>query len=168
MIATLVEAVEPCGPGRDSQISGTGRRPSLAPNVVVLVTGRSVMARSTRRDFLKTRLQPLRRFSGDKWLDVAMIRMNNKGVKMDSMDTRNTDKLGDVKEVVERVKQVHSQGIGVISMKLAGEGRFTQREERQAALKFAMNVAGVDAVTIGYKNTSEIDEAIGNMNLAFA
>jgi hypothetical protein len=145
MIATLVEAVEPCGPGRDSQISGTGRRPSLAPNVVVLVTGRSVMARSTRRDFLKTRLQPLRRFPGDKWLDVAMIRMNNKGVK-----------------------QVHSQGIGVISMKLAGEGRFTQREERQAALKFAMNVAGVDAVTIGYKNTSEIDEAIGNMNLAFA
>jgi hypothetical protein len=128
----------------------------------------AVMARSTRRDFLKTRLQPLRRFPGDKWLDVAMIRMNNKGVKMDSMDTRNTDKLGDVKEVVERVKQVHSQGIGVISMKLAGEGRFTQREERQAALKFAMNVAGVDAVTIGYKNTSEIDEAIGNMNLAFA
>jgi hypothetical protein len=105
----------------------------------------AVMARSTRRDFLKTRLQPLRRFSGDKWLDVAMIRMNNKGVK-----------------------QVHSQGIGVISMKLVGEGRFTQREERQAALKFAMNVAGVDAVTIGYKNTSEIDEAIGNMNLAFA
>jgi hypothetical protein len=53
-------------------------------------------------------------------------------------------------------------------MKLVGEGRFTQREERQAALKFAMNVAGVDAVTIGYKNTGEIDEAIENMNLAFS
>ena len=112
--------------------------------------------------------QPVRRFPGDKWLDVAMIRMNNKGVKMDSMDTRDTDKLGDVKEVVEHVKQVRSQGIGVISMKLVGEGRFTQREQRQAALKFAMNVAGVDAVTIGYKNTREIDEAIENMNLAFA
>jgi hypothetical protein len=113
-------------------------------------------------------LQPLRRFPGDKWLDVAMIRMNNKGVKMDSMDTHDSDRLGDVQEVVEHVKQVHGQGIGVISMKLVGEGRFTQREERQAALKFAMNVAGVDAVTIGYKNTGEIDEAIENMNLAFA
>lgn len=113
-------------------------------------------------------LQPLRRFPGDKWLDIAMIRMNNKGVKMDSMDTHDSDRLGDVKEVVEHVRQVHGQGIGVISMKLAGEGRFTQREERRAALKFAMSVAGVDAVTIGYKNTGEIDEAIENMNLAFA
>jgi len=113
-------------------------------------------------------LQPLRRFPGDKWLDVAMIRMNNKGVKMDSMDTHDSDRLGDVEEVVEHVKQVHGQGIRVISMKLVGEGRFTQREERQAALKFAMNVAGVDAVTIGYKNTGEIDEAIENMNLAFS
>ena len=97
-----------------------------------------------------------------------MIRMNNKGVKMDSMDTHDSDRLGDVEEVVEHVKQVHGQGIGVISMKPVGEGRFTKREERQAALKFAMNVAGVDAVTIGYKNTGEIDEAIENMNLAFS
>jgi len=28
--------------------------------------------------------------------------------------------------------------------------------------------AGVDAVTVGYKNTTEIDEAIENLNAAFA
>ncbi len=31
-------------------------------------------------------------------------------------------------------------------------------------MKFAMNLGCVDAVTIGFKNTSEIDEAIERMN----
>jgi hypothetical protein len=58
--------------------------------------------------------------------------------------------------------------MGVISMKLVGEGTFTQRADRQAAMKFAFRNAGVDCVTVGYKNTSEIDEAIDNLNLALA
>ena len=53
-------------------------------------------------------------------------------------------------------------------MKLVGEGKFTQREDRQAAMKFAFKNAGVDSVTVGYKNTAEIDEAIENLNLALA
>jgi aryl-alcohol dehydrogenase-like predicted oxidoreductase len=58
--------------------------------------------------------------------------------------------------------------MGVISMKLIGEGKFTSREDRQAAMKFAFKNAGVDCVTVGYKNTAEIDEAIENLNLALA
>jgi len=64
------------------------------------------------------------------------------------------------------VHKVRSQGAGIVSMKLVGEGKFTSRADRHAALKYAMNVAKVDAVTIGYKNTAEIDEAIENLNLA--
>jgi 1-deoxyxylulose-5-phosphate synthase len=56
----------------------------------------------------------------------------------------------------------------VISMKLVGEGAFTTREDRQASLRFAFRNAGVDSVTIGFKNTAEIDEAIENVNLALA
>jgi aryl-alcohol dehydrogenase-like predicted oxidoreductase len=66
------------------------------------------------------------------------------------------------------VKQVRKDGMGVISMKLVGEGTFTQRKDRQAAMKFAFRHAGVDCVTVGYKNTAEIDEAIENLNLALA
>ena len=73
-----------------------------------------------------------------------------------------------VNEVVEHVKQVHAQGMGVISMKLVGEGSFTTREDRQTALKFAFNTAGVDSVTIGYKSIAEVDEAIENLNMALA
>jgi len=112
-------------------------------------------------------LPALRRFPGNKWLDIAMIRMNHKGVRMDAEDY-NTAGLGNVDEVVSHVHQVRSDGMGVISMKLVGEGAFTTREDRQAAMKFAFKNAGVDSVTVGFKNTAEIDEAIENLNLALA
>jgi aryl-alcohol dehydrogenase-like predicted oxidoreductase len=110
-------------------------------------------------------LPALRKFPDNKWLEIAMIRMNHNGTKMDAEDY-NTQGLGSVPEVVQHTKKVHSQGMGVISMKLAGEGAFTKREDRQAAMKFAFQNAGVDSVTVGFKNTAEIDEAIENLNLA--
>src|SRR6058998_1602472 len=112
-------------------------------------------------------LPALRQVPGNKWLGVAMIRMNHKGKSMDAEDYA-TPGLGNVSEVVTHVKQVRQDGMGVISMKLAGEGTFTTREDRQAAMRFAFRNAGVDCVTVGYKNTAEIDEAIKNLNLALA
>ena len=110
-------------------------------------------------------LPALRQMPGNQFLQIAMIRMNHKGTKMDAEDY-NTAGPGNVPEVVTHTKTVHSQGMGVISMKLIGEGAFTNREDRQAAMKFAFNNAGVDSVTVGFKNTAEIDEAIENLNLA--
>lgn len=112
-------------------------------------------------------LPALRRFPGNKWLEVAMIRVNHNGTKMDA-EEYNTRGLGNVNEVVTHVKQVRKEGMGVISMKLVGEGAFTTREDRQLAMKHAFRNAGVDSVTVGYKNTAEIDEAIENLNLALA
>ncbi len=112
-------------------------------------------------------LPALRRFPQNKWLEIAMIRMNHNGTKMDAEDY-NTRGAGNVPEVVTHTRQVHSEGMGVISMKLIGEGAFTRREDRQAAMKFAFQNAGVDSVTVGFKNTAEIDEAIENLNLALA
>jgi aryl-alcohol dehydrogenase-like predicted oxidoreductase len=111
-------------------------------------------------------LPALRQVPENKWLDVAMIRVNHKGTRMDA-ENYDTDGLGNVDEVVTHVRQVHKNGMGVISMKLVGEGVFN-REDRQAAMKFAFKHAGVDCVTVGYKNSSEIDEAIENLNLALA
>lgn len=111
-------------------------------------------------------LPALRRVPGNKWLEIAMIRMNHKGKSMDAEDYA-TQGPGNVPEVVDHVKEVRKEGMGVISMKLAGEGTFN-REDRQKAMRFAFRNAGVDCVTVGYKNTSEIDEAIENLNLALA
>lgn len=113
-------------------------------------------------------LPALRQVPGNQWLEVAMIRMNQKGTRMDGPTSEDNNNPQSVPEVVQHVKQVHAQGMGVISMKLAGAGTFTSPEERQTAMRFAFRHAGVDAVTVGFKNTQEIDEAIKNVNLAFA
>jgi aryl-alcohol dehydrogenase-like predicted oxidoreductase len=112
-------------------------------------------------------LPALRQVPGMKWLDVAMIRMNHNGAVMDAEDYA-TNRPGNVAEVVSHVKQVKSEGMGVISMKLIGNGGFTNHDDRAAAMKFAFRNAGVDSVTVGFKNTQEIDEAIDNLNAALA
>jgi aryl-alcohol dehydrogenase-like predicted oxidoreductase len=111
-------------------------------------------------------LPALRRVPGNAWLDVAMIRMNHTGKSMDA-ENYETQDPGNVPEVVSHVHEVHKQGLGVISMKLAGEGTF-DREDRRKAMRFAFRDAGVDCVTVGYKSPVEIDEAIENLNLALA
>jgi hypothetical protein len=93
-------------------------------------------------------LPALRRVPGNKWPDIAMIRVNHKGKSMDAEDYA-TQGLGNVPEVVDHVKQVRKEGMGVIS-------------------RFAFRDAGVDCVTVGYKNTGEIDEAMENVNQALA
>ncbi|HEU0142568.1 MAG TPA: aldo/keto reductase [Bryobacteraceae bacterium] len=112
-------------------------------------------------------LPALRRFPGNQWLQVALFRTNHDGTKMDAEDY-NTSGPGDVTEVLSHVTKVGKEGIGVIGMKLIGEGAFTSREDRQKAMRFAFRRAGVQSVTVGYKNTAEIDEAIENLNLALA
>ena len=109
-------------------------------------------------------LPALRTIPGNEWLEIAMIRMNHNGTKMDTPQTKDVPELGVVDEVVAHTKKVHAQGMGVISMKLCGEGQFTEAADRDAAMKFAMNLGCVDAVTIGFKNTAEIDEAIERMS----
>ncbi len=109
-------------------------------------------------------LPALRRVPGNTFLDVAMIRMNHTGKSMDAEDYA-TGGPGNVPEVVTHVKEARKDGLGVISMKLAGEGTF-DREDRRKAMRFAFRNAGVDCVTVGYQNPAEIDEAIENLNLA--
>jgi aryl-alcohol dehydrogenase-like predicted oxidoreductase len=112
-------------------------------------------------------LPALRQVPSNQWLQVAMIRMNHKGKAMDAEDYM-TSGLGNVGEVVTHVKEARQSGMGVISMKLVGEGTFTAREDRQAAMRYAFRNAGVDCVTLGYKSPAEVDEAIENLNMALA
>ena len=111
-------------------------------------------------------LPALRKVPGNEWLQVAMIRVNHTGKSMDAEDYA-TQGPGDVPEVVTRVKEVRKEGMGVIAMKLAGEGTF-DRDDRRKAMRFAFQNAGVDCVTVGYKSPAEVDEAIENLNLALA
>jgi aryl-alcohol dehydrogenase-like predicted oxidoreductase len=111
-------------------------------------------------------LPALRQVPDNKWLQVAMIRMNHIGTKMDS-ESNAWEATGNVTEVVTHVKQARANGLGVISMKLIGEGVFNH-DDRQKAMRYAFRNAGVDCVTVGYKSPGEVDEAIANLNAALA
>jgi aryl-alcohol dehydrogenase-like predicted oxidoreductase len=113
-------------------------------------------------------LPALRQMPGNQWLQVAMIRMNHNGTRMDGPTYADHNSPDHMDEVVAHVKQVKSDGMGVISMKLVGDGTFTEHNDRQAAMRFAFQNAGVDCVTVGFKSNREIDEAIDNLNLALA
>lgn len=113
-------------------------------------------------------LPALRALPDSKWLQIGMIRMNHKGTIMDS-DGRDFVDPGNVPEVVQHVQAARKTGKGVISMKLVGAGAFSNsREDRKASMRFAFRNAGVDCVTVGTKSPAEVDEAIENINLAFA
>jgi predicted aldo/keto reductase-like oxidoreductase len=113
-------------------------------------------------------LPALRQVPGNRWLEVAMIRMNHNGTRMDGPTYEDSSYPDNVSEVVDHVKQVKKEGMGVISMKLIGNGAFTRHEDRQAAMRFAFKNAGIDCAAVGFKSTQEIDEAIDNMNVALA
>jgi 1-deoxyxylulose-5-phosphate synthase len=111
-------------------------------------------------------LPALRQVPGFDWLQVAMIRVNHNGTRMDT-EIADGPGLGNVSEVVNHIHKARNAGMGVISMKLAGEGTFN-RDDRRKAMRFAFRQANVDSVTVGYKNNAEVDEAIDNIQAAFA
>ena len=104
-------------------------------------------------------LLPIRQYAGNEWLDLVLMRVNHDGTRMDNL--RNEGNVPGVREeVLPIISKVHGEGKGVIGMKIMGEGTFLTPEQRDASVKFVMQFGKVDAVTIGFKNTQEIDEAI--------
>ena len=108
-------------------------------------------------------LSALRAMPSVDWLDVALLRVNHNGTHMDG-DTGQFGEPGKHEEAVASIKKIHATGTGVIGMKLIGNGDFTAPEQRDASIRFVMNLDCVDAVTIGFKAPSEIDEAITRIN----
>lgn len=110
-------------------------------------------------------LLPLRSFPAHTdWLDVALLRVNPVGTRMDTLKQTDTDDLGDVDEVVGHIRRIRARGTGVIGMKIIGEGLFRTPEQRDASIRFVTGLGAVDAVTIGYKSEAEVDEAIDRLN----
>ena len=59
---------------------------------------------------------------------------------------------------------MHAKGRGIIGMKLVGNGDFTTPTTARRALQFVLTCGCVDAVVMGFKSLSGIDEAVGRMN----
>lgn len=104
------------------------------------------------------------------WVDVHLVRINPQGVQMDTpAPTWNApSNESHVPAVVEQIKLMREKGRGIIGMKIIGEGKFTKPEDREKSIRFAVQSGLLDCMTIGFKSTAEIDEAIQRMNNALA
>jgi hypothetical protein len=103
-------------------------------------------------------------------LDVHLVRLNPQGRHVDGPSER-WDESGNethVPRVVQEIRAMRAQGRGVIGMKIIGNGDFRSPEDRERSIRYAMQSGLVDAVTIGFASTAEVDEAIERMNRALA
>jgi len=67
----------------------------------------------------------------NKWLDIAMIRMNHQRRQHGRRGLQHSRDRATSPKVVTHVHQVRKEGMGVISMKLVGEGMFNRETARR-------------------------------------
>ena len=112
-------------------------------------------------------LTALREATKSDWMEVQLARINPQGVLVDSDHPTNPHfREGKVPEAMKEIKAMHDKGRGIIGMKIIGECAFTNAEDREKAVRYAMTCGFVDAVVIGFKSTAEIDEAVERINRA--
>ncbi len=111
-------------------------------------------------------LPALRAATSSDWTEVHLVRVNPQAKYIDGM-AETWDKPGtDLNPVMTELQSMRAKGRGVIGMKIIGNGDFTNPEDRERSIRFAMSRPELDAIVIGFKSTQEIDEAIRLMNSA--
>ncbi len=113
-------------------------------------------------------LPALRAATASSWTEVHLVRVNPQAKHVDGMQ-ETWDKPGsDIAPVLAELQTMRAKGRGVIGMKIIGNGDFTNPEDREKSIRFAMSRPELSAIVIGFKSTAEIDEAIQRVNAALA
>ena len=85
----------------------------------------------------------LRAAAASLWVEVDLVRMNPIGSHMDA----------DPATVLSVIRQMRTQGKGIVGMKILGQGDLRDQQDR--ALRFALSTGALDAFTIGAENIDE-------------
>lgn len=102
------------------------------------------------------------------WPEVHLVRVNPQGSYTDNDGDGWSASGNNIAPVLQQIKTMHAKGRGVIGMKICGNGTFTNPADRERSIRFAMSRPEIDAVVIGFKSRTEIDEAIERINRALA
>ena len=61
-------------------------------------------------------------------------------------------------------QRIHKAGIGVVGMKIIGEGKFRNSEEqRNASISYVLGLGAVDILNVGFEKIEEIDDFAGRV-----
>ncbi|TAK97647.1 MAG: aldo/keto reductase [Verrucomicrobia bacterium] len=94
-------------------------------------------------------LEALEAAASEPWVESVHARINPYGMSMD----------GAPEKVVPVLQKIHAAGKGVVGMKIIGEGRLRNDEEkRSASVKYALGLGCVDVLNVGCESVSEIDD----------
>jgi len=84
------------------------------------------------------------------WVDVNLVRINPFGMKMDDTPEK----------VSAEMKKMRARGHAVLGMKIFGENGLAGPEKRLESLRYVLGLGCVDAFTIGFTDTKQIDETM--------
>ncbi len=87
------------------------------------------------------------------WVDAVHIRLNSGDVRMD----------GTFEENVVAAQTAQDNGMGVICMKLVGEGTMKDIEERRRSVDKVVRTQVVDVYIVGFEENWQVDELIDNI-----
>jgi aryl-alcohol dehydrogenase-like predicted oxidoreductase len=94
-------------------------------------------------------LDALRAAAREPWVESVHTRINPYGMSMD----------GPPEQVVPVLKEIHAAGKGVVGMKIMGEGRLRNDDERRdASVRYALTLGCVDVLNVGCENLAEVDD----------
>ncbi len=97
-------------------------------------------------------LEAMKACIGNPWIDVIHVRVNPYGESMDRRDPA---------EVIPVIEKLHSEGKGVIGMKLIGNGKFRNDSEKiDSSLKYVLGLGTVDMIIVGFELPEQIDNYI--------
>jgi aryl-alcohol dehydrogenase-like predicted oxidoreductase len=94
-------------------------------------------------------LDALRAAAREPWVESVHARINPYGMSMD----------GPPEQVAPVLQEIHAAGKGVVGMKIIGEGRLRNDDERRdASVKHALTLGCVDVLNVGCETIGEVDD----------
>jgi len=92
----------------------------------------------------------------EPWVESVHTRINPYGMSMD----------GPPEKVVPVLQKIHAAGKGVVGMKIIGEGRLRNDEEkRSASIKYALTLGCVDVLNVGCESIAELEDLAARIRL---
>jgi aryl-alcohol dehydrogenase-like predicted oxidoreductase len=92
--------------------------------------------------------------AAEPWVDSVHARINPFRMSMD----------GPPEKVAAVLQKLHAAGKGVVGMKIIGEGRLRNDEEkRDASARYVLGLGCVDVLNIGFEKVEEIDDLAGRV-----
>lgn len=121
----------------------------------VLARQMEILANLKRRGLIRAHgvschsLPALEAAANESWVDSVHARINPFQIAMD----------GPPEKVASVLKQLRARGKGVVGMKIIGEGRLRNDEEKKdQSIRYPWTEGLVDMVTVGFEKTSELDD----------